>query len=188
MTQTTEGTGQGAVPNVYPKLINGVVKGENIKSSNVENSDLKDGSVTTAKIATGAVTLEKIASGATVSVTGGLKSTGEIISVGRIKVKNDFTSSPDTCTLKISGHGDFSPIHLIVAYKKITTATFDTGVIDQVANTNTWYTIESVNSDGEMIEAFITDMSFHTNYRVTMQVRQSDVGDVHLVVECLVPE
>lgn len=188
MTQTTEGTGQGAVPNVYPKLINGVVKGENIKSSNVENSDLKDGSVTTAKIAAGAVTLEKIASGATVSVTGGLKSTGDIISVGRIKVKSDFTSSPDTSTLKISGHGNSSPINLVIGYKKITTASFDTGVIEQVANTNTWYTIESVNSDGEMIEAFITDRSFHTNYRVTMQVRQSEVGSIHLVVECLVPE
>lgn len=187
MTQTTEGVGSGAVPNIIPQILNGVVKSSNIAPSNVTPSDIQDGAVTSAKIATGAVTLDKLATGIVANVLGGLTPEGTIITVGQIKVKVDFTTTPDTCTLKISSNQDFSPLTLSIAYKKITTSALTSGVINQIAYSNTWYTINSVNSDGEMIEAFVTDKSYHSNYRITMQVRQSDYGYTHLVVEHLVP-
>lgn len=188
MTQTTEGVGSGAVDNILGKIFNGVVKSENISPSNVEYSDLSDNSVTTDKIVDGAVTLNKISSGIVSHVQGGLWFPNDVIYSDRIKVRVVFSGSPDTSALQITGHGDFSPIDLMIAWKKVTSAGFDSGVMTQVADVSTWYTVESLNDDGEMLELFVGDRSFHSSYRVTMQVRQSNVGDTHLVVERLVPE
>jgi len=60
MTQTTEGTGPGAVERVLPRIFNGVVKSVNIPPSTVVNSDVDDGAVSTSKIAAGAVTVAKM--------------------------------------------------------------------------------------------------------------------------------
>jgi hypothetical protein len=60
MTQTTEGTGAGSVQRVFPRIVNGVVRTENIPPSTVINTDLANGSVTTAKLANGSVTVAKM--------------------------------------------------------------------------------------------------------------------------------
>jgi hypothetical protein len=188
MTQTTEGTGNGAVERVLPKIFNGVVKSNNIKTSNVEQSDLKDGSVTTAKIAAGAITLDKLDSAIQANaIAGDLKTDGDIVSLGNVKAQIVFSSDPDTTTLNISSnHVSFNPLSLMVAYKKITTSSLSSGVQNYAADKNTWYLVDSINNDGELIEVFVSDRSFHTSYRITMQVRQSNVGSAHLVIEQLI--
>jgi len=47
---TTEGRGNGSVERVRPKILNGVVRTENIDPNTVINSDVADGSVTVAKM------------------------------------------------------------------------------------------------------------------------------------------
>lgn len=64
MTQTTEGTGPGSVDRVKPRILNGVVRSENIPPSTVINADVADGSISTAKLANSAVSTAKLANNA----------------------------------------------------------------------------------------------------------------------------
>lgn len=57
---TTEGTGNGSVDNVKPKILNGVVRTANIDPSTVIESDVANGAVTNSKLATGSVTVSKM--------------------------------------------------------------------------------------------------------------------------------
>lgn len=57
---TTEGTGNGSVDNVKPRIINGVVRTANIDPSTVIESDVADGAVSNSKLATGSVTVSKM--------------------------------------------------------------------------------------------------------------------------------
>lgn len=42
---TTEGTGPGSVADIMPKIINGIVKGENIKDGSISLADISDGAI-----------------------------------------------------------------------------------------------------------------------------------------------
>lgn len=57
---TTEGTGHGSVDNVKPRILNGVIRTENIDPSTVVESDVADGAVTKSKLANGSVTVSKM--------------------------------------------------------------------------------------------------------------------------------
>lgn len=63
MATTTQGTGNGSVDRVKPKIYNGVVRTENIDPSTVITSDVSDGAVTTGKLADSSVTTSKLANG-----------------------------------------------------------------------------------------------------------------------------
>ena len=58
---TTEGTGNGSVENIKPRIYNGVVKTDNIDPSTVIESDVADGAVTSDKLASNSVTTAKVA-------------------------------------------------------------------------------------------------------------------------------
>jgi hypothetical protein len=58
---TTEGTGNGSVENVRPRIFNGVVRTENIDPSTVITADVANSAVTTEKLNDAAVTNVKIA-------------------------------------------------------------------------------------------------------------------------------
>ena len=64
MTQTTEGTGLGSVERVKPKIVNGMVKTENLAKNAVLNVDVADNAVNTSEIVNAAVTTAKIANNA----------------------------------------------------------------------------------------------------------------------------
>jgi hypothetical protein len=57
---TTEGRGPGSVYNVKPRILNGVVKTENIDPGTVIESDVRNGSITNSKLSTGSVTVSKM--------------------------------------------------------------------------------------------------------------------------------
>lgn len=42
---TTEGTGPGSVADIMPKIINGIVRGENIKDGSISLADISDGAI-----------------------------------------------------------------------------------------------------------------------------------------------
>jgi hypothetical protein len=64
MTQTTEGTGLGSVERVKPKIVNGIVRTENLANDAVINVDVADNAIDTAEIANNAITTDKIANNA----------------------------------------------------------------------------------------------------------------------------
>lgn len=87
---TTEGTGNGSVYNVKPRILNGVVRTENIDPNTVIESDVADGAVTTSKLADGSVTVAKMrvfksseltGTGASQNVAHGLGSTPSLVIV-----------------------------------------------------------------------------------------------------------
>lgn len=57
---TTEGTGYGSVDKVYSKIVNSVVKTENVQDGTLSTADLRDSAVSTSKIAANAVTVAKM--------------------------------------------------------------------------------------------------------------------------------
>lgn len=187
---TTEGVGRGSVENIMPRIYNGVVKTSNIPPNQVTETDMADAAVTESKLSEASVTSSKIADGAVVLskagwMAGGLKAPGEVVTMHYLKAKATFATSPDRTTLEIANNQPDNSLDFQIAYKKIA-STFSSGVtgIDPAVY-NTFHQIATVNSDGEMVEAYVMDRSFHNTYRITMQVRQSDSGYVHLVVEHL---
>lgn len=98
---TTEGTGNGSVDNVRPRIFNGVVRTENIDPSTVITADVADSSVTTEKLNDSAVTTAKINNSAVTTakindsaVTSG-KIASESVTVSKMKV---FKSAEQTGT------------------------------------------------------------------------------------------
>lgn len=188
---TSEGTGAGAVNNILPNVVNGVVKSTNIAPNQVLSSDLADAAVTTDKLNNFAVTQAKIANNAVVlskigNIAGGLKFADQVVTLHYIAAKSTFASSPDRTTLEIAAYQPDNDLTLKIAYTVVASAGFDSDVISiSPASYNTFNTIATVNGEGDLVEAYVMDQSFHNTYRITMQVRSSNDGMVHLVIEHL---
>jgi len=186
---SSEGTGPGAVNNILPSVFNGVVKSTNIAPNQVLVSDLADSAVTTAKINDSAVTTDKLATKAAIlskigNIAGGLKFADEVVSIHYIKARATFNDSPDRTTLEIAANEPNNALNLKVAYTVVAATGFDSDVLSfDPAPYNTFNTIATVNGEGDLVEAYVMDQSFHNTYRITMQVRQSNNGMVHLVIE-----
>ena len=60
---TTQGTGNGSAADILPRIVNGVVKTENLAKNAVLNVDVSDAAVGTAELIDSSVTTAKIASG-----------------------------------------------------------------------------------------------------------------------------
>lgn len=186
---SSEGTGPGAVNNILPSVLNGVVKSTNIAPNQVLVSDLADSAVTTDKINDSAVTTDKLATNAATlskigNIVGGLKFANEVVSIHYIKARATFADSPDRTTLEIAANEPDNNLNLKVAYTVVAATGFDSDVLSfDPAPYNTFNTIATVNGEGDLVEAYVMDQSFHNTYRITMQVRQSNNGTVHLIIE-----
>jgi hypothetical protein len=57
---TTQGTGNGSAADILPRIVNGVVKTENLAKNAVLNVDVSDAAVGTAELIDGSVTVAKM--------------------------------------------------------------------------------------------------------------------------------
>lgn len=147
---TTEGTGNGAVERVKPKIYNGVVRTENIDPSTVIASDVADGAVTNSKLADSSVTTGKLANE---SVTTG-KLANESVTVSKMKV---FKSSELTGTgvAQNTAHGLGSVPALVIVYPTDTSAaTEGVYVSSEGTHTSTEVVVTVTNGKKYRVVAF----------------------------------
>jgi hypothetical protein len=117
-------------------------------------------------------------------VQGGLWEPEDIIIADSIKVKFQFTSPPDTCTLMISAHGS-QFVEMNINWNLKSANGKSQGVLMKSFNSEQWYEIASGNDVNDRIEAVVDEKTNGIMYRITMQVIESDVGKTNLIVQTL---
>lgn len=117
-------------------------------------------------------------------VQGGLWEPEDIIIADSIKVKVQFTSPPDTCTLMISAHGS-QFLQMGINWNLKTAIGKSKGTMMQSFSSDQWYEISSGSENSDRVEAVIDEQTNGLMYRVTMQIVEKDVGKTNLIVQPL---
>lgn len=157
---TTEGTGNGSAELVKPRILNGVVRTENIDPSTVIASDVADGAVTNSKIADGAVTTAKLAadSVATAKIANSAVTTAKVadgaVTVAKMKA---FKSSEQTGTgvAQNIAHGLGSTPALVIVYPTDTSVvTEGVYVVSEGTHTSTDVVVTVTSGKKYVVVAF----------------------------------
>jgi hypothetical protein len=147
---TSEGTGPGSAADILPKLVNGVVKTENLAKNAVLNVDVSDNAVDTAEIANSAVTTAKIANS---SVTTAKLVNGSV-TVAKMAVFKS-TEQTGTGSAQNIAHGLGASPALVIVYPTDTNvSTTGDYVVTEGSHTTTNVVVTVTNGKKYRVVAF----------------------------------
>lgn len=148
--QTTEGTGPGSAADILPRLVNGVVKTENLAKNAVLNVDVSDNAVNTAEIANSAVTTVKLANS---SVTTAKLVNGSV-TVAKMSIFKS-TEQTGTGSAQNIAHGLGVAPGLVIVYPTDTSvATAGDYVVTEGSHTSTNVVVTVTNGKKYKVVAF----------------------------------
>ena len=143
MTQTTEGTGLGSVERVKPKIVNGMVKTENLAKNAVLNVDVADNAVNTSEIVNAAVTTAKIANNAVTTA----KIANNAVTTAKMNVFKSSVLTGTGSTQNVA-HGLGSVPGLVMVYPTDTSVSTE-GVYVATEGSHTSTNVEVTVTDGK---------------------------------------